>query len=101
MTGHLLDDPTFSYIGVDPATHPCFFCGQPLALGSGVILWYGAGDLLTLHQGCAEALAVRLIQDAAVVKVQAETIVRLQPTTPSPNPKRCVLVRRSQGETSR
>lgn len=94
MTGHLLTDPTFRHIGIDPARQPCFYCGEVLASGSGgAILWHGAGSVLCLHQGCAESLAVRLIQDAAVVKLQSEQVVKLYPSEPQRNPARYHLTR--------
>lgn len=95
MSAHLLNDPIFGLLKLDPNVEPCLYCGEPLAdTVSGVVLWHGAGAILALHQGCAEALAVRLIQDAQTVKLQAEQFLKLRLSDPQRNPARYTLTRR-------
>ena len=97
MSGHLLDDPIFEILGVDPTDHPCFYCAEPLT-GSehatgGVVVWHGAGLIIGLHQGCAEQLALHLLEDAVGVKLQTAERIDLRMTPPRPNLRRYHLSR--------
>ena len=94
MTSHLIGDPFFARIGLDPYRRDCFFCTLPLtALTGGIVVWHGAAEQpLCLHQGCAEALAVRLIQDAGTARLQTVQIIKLHPSAPQPNPRPYRLV---------
>jgi|GEM_PF-4799407 len=61
----------------------CFYCGNHLfndeeRSTGGVVFWMGDDGFLVLHQPCAEALAVNLIQDARSLNSETKAIAKMR-----------------------
>lgn len=65
------------FSNINSGREECFFCGRSLLEDihystGGFVYWAGHGTDISMHQACAERLAVHLIQDARMLILETQ-----------------------------